>query len=137
MKSKDNKKQEVLCYIERIESRKNNGGNNFRFYFTDIKEIDDVVGENWTLPASNVSTPPYSKYITSTYTIGTYKFDLELLEDSESFCYNDGADGVISLGWEVSIGDIMRKRLVFNFGETLESVSDKFFNREIIFESEE
>lgn len=135
--AKQQKPQEVLCYIERIESRIGKNDNQFRFYFTDTSLLDRVVGEDWDVACSNVVQPPHDDYILSSYKIKTNKFDLELLSESEFYTYNDGADGIISLGYEILIAHTTKKRLVFSFGDTVEEVENKLFDREVIFEKED
>jgi hypothetical protein len=125
--------KQYLCYIKRLYKSKKDE-NVFRFYFTD--QIDDVVGENWECIASGMVEPPYVDYVTDTFILKTRKVDLELLEDSEDFSYNDGADKVIALGYEVIEDAVPYKRLVLHFGEELSVVEDKLFERELGFEIE-
>jgi hypothetical protein len=123
-----------LCYIEKIQSGPKIKDFSYRLYFTE--KIDDVVGEDWDLPCSNIVTPPHDAYINETYLINTKKLELDLLEDNDQFCYNDGADGIIALGYEIIENEGFHKRLVLNFGDTTQEVEDKLFSREIVMEIE-
>ena len=61
---------------------------------------------------------------------------LDLVQNSDFFCVYDAVDGVISLGWEKSDSDEItvykKKRLVFQYGEALESVENKLYERDIV-----
>ena len=61
---------------------------------------------------------------------------LTLIQNSDFFGVYDAIDGVIALAWERSDSDDIlihkRKRLVFNYGETIESVNDKLYERDVV-----
>jgi hypothetical protein len=119
----------VLCFIKRIDEDENS----FRFYFTNKEKITDVVGDNWNLLCNFTVKPPYKGYIEETYIAKSKKIEFDLLAESDFFTYNDGADNIIALCWELSENQTSYKKLVFHFGETLKDVEDKLFSREIIF----
>ncbi|MFN9959726.1 MAG: hypothetical protein ACK55I_42115, partial [bacterium] len=51
----------------------------------------------------------------------------------------DGVDDVIALSWEKeseSVNFDIQKRLVFRFGDTIESVKNKLYERDIVLEFE-
>jgi hypothetical protein len=113
-----------LTYIERL-SFSPNGENVFRFYFTPISELGDVVGLDWDVKgANNVSKPPYSKYIVSTGLLTTKKLDMKLLSENDYYSYNDGADKIVSLGYDESETSV-EERIVFHFGDTLDKCLEK------------
>ena len=63
----------------------------------------------------------------------------ELVQDSDVFSVIDSMDGVIALGWEKETDNIdfsVVKRLVFQFGETEESVKNKLYERDIVLQFE-
>lgn len=125
----DDKEILRLCFIKRLYKSKKDE-EVFRFYFT--TNIEDCVGENWDVIADGMVEPPYNDYIDETYIFKSKKINLELLEDSNEFTYNDGADTIIALGWE-EIEDVSPfKRLVFQFSETLQEVEEKMFSRELV-----
>lgn len=123
---------EQLCYIEQVHNRPQHNEKVYRLYFTE--DIDDVIGIDWDLPASNVSQPPYEDYITSSYLMTT-KRDFCLLADNEFFTYTDGADGIIALAWEL-LGPITHKKIIFKFGDKLEDIEEMLYEKQVIFEKE-
>lgn len=123
-----------LCYVEKIQPKPKVKDFSYRLYFTD--NIDEVVGEDWDLPCCNVVLPPHDAYIIETYIVNCKKIEMELLEEHDYYCYNDGADGVIALAFEVIENEGFFKRLVFQFGETIQQIEDKLFSRELIMKIE-
>lgn len=121
-----------LCYLEKIDKHSSRGEKTYRLYFTE--DIDDVIGPEWELPASNVSEPPYEDYISSTYTMTTTR-DFTLLTDNEFFTYTDGADGIIALAWE-NLGAVTHKKIIFKFGDKLEDIEELLYEKQIVFEEE-
>jgi hypothetical protein len=66
--------------------------------------------------------------------------DLEVLQNSDIFSMIDGMDDVIALAWENESENInfnTKKRLVFRFGESLETVKNKLYERDIVLEFEQ
>ena len=64
------------------------------------------------------------------------EIDLNLIQNSDFFGVYDAIDGVISLAWERSDSDEIlihkRKRLVFQYGDTVETVENKLYERDIV-----
>ena len=62
--------------------------------------------------------------------------DLHLIQESDFFGVYDAIDGVISLAWENEDSDSIindkLKRLVFSYGESVKSVEDKLYERDIV-----
>ena len=110
------------------------GDNIYEFIFSDL---DDVWGEDWDAePASGKPLPPEINYIKKVGVLRNSDISLTLIQNSDFFGVYDAIDGVISLAWERSDSDDIlinkRKRLVFNYGETIESVNDKLYERDIV-----
>ena len=110
------------------------GDNIYEFIFSDL---DDVWGEDWDAePASGKPLPPEINYIKKVEVLRNSDISLTLIQNSDFFGVYDAIDGVISLAWERSDSDDIlinkRKRLVFNYGETIESVNDKLYERDVV-----
>ena len=113
------------------------GDNIYEFIFSDTIE---VWGENWeSKPANGYPSPPDFEYVKKVGTLTNGEIILELVQDSDVFSMIDTMDGVISLGWEKETEEIdfsLIKRLVFQFGETEESVKNKLYERDIVLQFE-
>ena len=110
------------------------GDNLYEFIFSDV---DDVWGEDWDAePASGKPLPPDVNYIKKVGVLKNSEINLNLIQNSDFFGVYDAIDGVISLAWERSDSDEIlinkRKRLVFQYGETVESVENKLYERDIV-----
>jgi len=110
------------------------GDNIYEFIFSDTLE---VWGEDWdTTPASGRPLPPNVDYIKKVGTLKNSDIELDLIQNSDLFCVYDSVEGVISLAWEKSDSDHViddnHTRLVFRFGEEIDSVSDKLYERDIV-----
>jgi hypothetical protein len=110
------------------------GDNIYEFIFSDV---DDVWGDEWDAePASGRPNPPNIEYIKKVGVLKNLNIDLNLIQNSDFFCVYDAVDGVISLGWEKSDSDEIindkRKRLVFHYGESVDSVENKLYERDIV-----
>jgi len=110
------------------------GDNIYEFIFSDI---DDSYGDDWDLePAAGRPQPPKIEFIKKVGILKNLEMSLDLVQNSDFFCVYDAVDGVISLGWEKSDSDEItvykKKRLVFQYGETLESVENKLYERDIV-----
>ena len=72
-------------------------------------------------------------------TLSKEGLEFELVQNSDYFSFTDSIDDVIALGWEKygEEEDIKDTRLVFRFGETMESVTDKLYSRDLILTSNE
>ena len=114
------------------------GDNLYEFIFSDV---DDVWGEDWDAePAAGKPFPPDVNYIKKVGVLKNSEINLNLIQNSDFFGVYDAIDGVISLAWERSDSDEIlinkRKRLVFQYGESVESVENKLYERDIVLEFE-
>lgn len=110
------------------------GDNIYEFIFSDL---DDVWGDDWDAePASGKPSPPNIDYIKRVGALKNSEIELELIQNSDYFGVYDAIDGVISLAWEKGDSDEIlinkRKRLVFQYGESVESVENKLYERDIV-----
>lgn len=110
------------------------GDNIYEFIFSDL---DDVWGEEWDAePASGKPLPPNIEYIKKVGILKTSDIELTLVQNSDYFSVYDATDGVVSLAWEdansVHVVDMNYKRLVFQFGESVQGVEDKLYERDIV-----
>jgi hypothetical protein len=110
------------------------GDNIYEFIFSDTL---DVWGEDWDItPASGRPLPPNVEYIRKVGTLKNSDIELDLIQNSDLFCVYDSVEGVISLAWEKSDSDHViddnHTRLVFRFGEEINSVSDKLYERDVV-----
>jgi|SaaInl0LU_22_DNA_1037365.scaffolds.fasta_scaffold17731_1 hypothetical protein len=113
-------------------------GNNvyeFIFGFSDSEPF----GEGWeTVPASGNALPPEIEYIKKVGVLKESSLKLHLIQNSDYFCVYDAVEEVIALGWEDAdteeVVDQNKTRLVFKYGETLEVVKDKLYERDLVLE---
>jgi len=110
------------------------GDNIYEFIFSDV---DDVYGEDWDVePAAGRPQPPKIEFIKKVGILKNSDIELELVQNSDFFCVYDAIDGVISLGWEKSDSDEIvvykKKRLVFQYGESIENVEGKLYERDVV-----
>jgi hypothetical protein len=110
------------------------GDNIYEFIFSDV---DDSYGEDWDIePASGRPQPPKIEFIKKVGILKNSDIELELVQNSDFFCVYDAVDGVISLGWEKSDSDEIivykKKRLVFQYGESIENVESKLYERDVV-----
>jgi hypothetical protein len=113
------------------------GDNIYEFIFSNTLE---VFGENWeSKPANGYPSPPDIEYIKKVGTLINENIQFDLVQDSDVFSVIDSMDTVIALGWEKENDEkdfSLIKRLVFNFGESEESVKNKLYERDIVLEFE-
>lgn len=113
------------------------GDNIYEFIFSDTLE---VFGENWeSKPANGYPSPPDIEYIRKVGTLINEDIEFDLVQDSDVFSVIDSMDGVLALGWEKENDDkdfSLIKRLVFQFGESEESVKNKLYERDIVLQFE-
>ena len=110
------------------------GDNIYEFIFSDVEE---VWGEEWDVePASGRPSPPNIEYIKKVGVLRNSDIELELVQNSDFFSVYDAVEDVISLGWEKSdsefVVDSNYKRLVFRYGDTVKSVEDKLYERDVV-----
>lgn len=124
-------KKLFLIYVNKV-GKDYKGNLIYEFIFSDtIKNID---GDEWdTFPASGRPEPPHENFIK---TVGRLESDLNLdvIQNSDTFAVWDAIDGVIALAWEnINAYDAYpEKRLCFKFGESLEEVEAKLYEKDLI-----
>jgi hypothetical protein len=105
------------------------GDNIYEFIFSDV---DDVCGEYWdSEPANGKPTPPNVEFIKKVGVLKNPEIELELIQNSDFFGMYDSVDGVIALGWE-KLETTEGKRLVFQYGESIEDVENKLYEKDIV-----
>jgi hypothetical protein len=113
------------------------GDNIYEFIFSDTLE---VFGENWeSKPANGYPLPPDMEYIKKVGTLINEDIEFDLVQNSDVFSLIDSMDGVLALGWEKEDNEkdfSLIKRLVFNFGDTEETVKNKLYERDIVLQFE-
>jgi len=110
------------------------GDNIYEFIFSDL---DDVWGDEWDAePASGKPSPPDINYIKKVGVLKNSEVELNLIQNSDFFGVYDAVDGVIALAWERGDSDEIlvskKKRLVFQYGDSVEKVEDKLYERDIV-----
>jgi hypothetical protein len=110
------------------------GDNIYEFIFSDV---DDVWGDDWDAePANGRPQPPNIDYVKKVGVLKNSEIELTLIQNSDFFGVYDAVDGVIALSWEKSDSDEIliskKRRLVFQYGETVESVENKLYERDIV-----
>lgn len=126
----------LLIYVNKLGSNYK-GENLYEFIFSDSTK--DIWGESWdSKPANGYPSPPNIEFVTK---VGILKnvLDFEVLQNSDIFSMIDGMDDVIALAWENESEQVnfeIQKRLVFRFGDTIESVKNKLYERDIVLEFE-
>jgi hypothetical protein len=126
----------LLIYVNKLGSNYK-GENLYEFIFSDSTK--NIWGESWdSKPANGYPSPPDMEFITK---VGVLKnvLDFEVLQNSDIFSMIDGMDDVIALAWENESEQVnfdVQKRLVFRFGDTIESVKNKLYERDIVLEFE-
>ena len=108
------------------------GDNMYEFIFSD--ELD-VWGENWdSRPANGYPEPPELKYIKEVGQLSRTTIQLELIQNCDFMGVTDAMEDIIALAWEKDESCEVNTRLVFRFGDTLEKVKDKLYERDLILE---
>jgi hypothetical protein len=100
----------------------------------------EVFGENWeSKPANGYPSPPDMEYIKKVGTLINEEVAFDLVQNSDVFSVIDSMDGVLALGWEKENDEkdfSLIRRLVFQFGETEQSVKNKLYERDIVLQFE-
>ena len=105
------------------------GDNIYEFIFSDL---DEVYGEYWDSETANGKpTPPHVEFIKKVGVLKNSDIELELIQNSDFFGMYDAVDGVIALGWEKP-DNYEGKRLVFQYGESIEIVENKLYEKDIV-----
>ena len=123
----------ILVYVNELGPNYR-GDNIYEFIFSDL---EDVWWDDWDAePAAGKPSPPDVNYVKKVGVLKNSEIQLELIQNSDFFGVYDAVDGVISLAWEKSdTDDILihkRKRLVFQYGDTVEIVENKLYERDIV-----
>jgi len=125
-----------LIYVNKL-GQNYKGENLYEFIFSE--SLEGVWGESWdSKPANGYPSPPEIELVTK---VGLLKnsLDFEVLQNSDIFSMIDGMDDVIALAWEnesESVNFDKQKRLVFRFGDKIEDVKNKLYERDIVLEFE-
>ena len=105
------------------------GDNTYEFIFSD--SLDEIWGDSWeSNPANGYPSPPDLEFINKVGTLKSNEVTLSVIQKSDYFSMTDCMDDVISLAWENEMDEIdftIKKRLVFRFGETEQSVKNKLY----------
>ena len=120
-----------LVYINKI-GQNWKGNYIYEFLFSDI--LKDIDGEGWdSYPSSGNPEPPEGRFIKETGLLNT-TLKLDLVQESDSFAMWDAVDGVVAMAWENMEGydEYPEKRLFFSFGEDIELVNDKLYEKDIV-----
>ena len=123
----------ILVYVNELGPNYK-GDNIYEFIFSDL---DDVWGDDWDAePAAGKPLPPDVNYIKKVGVLKNSEIELNLIQNSDFFGVYDAIDGVISLAWEKSDSDDIiihkRKRLVFQYGDSVDSVENKLYERDVV-----
>ena len=128
-----------LIYINRIGTTFK-GEHIFEFLFSN--SVDWEWDESWYESSVMTDTrelSPDESIIKVVGTLKTDEFDLELVqEDGVRDIYN-AVEGIIALGWEKLEEDeeIPKRRRVFNFGDTKESVDEQLYEYDLVLKYKE
>jgi len=107
---------------------------NFIYEFILSDTIEDIDGEEWdTFPASGRPAPPHVNFIKKVGRLET-EIQLDVIQNSDTFAVWDAVDGVIALAWEYinAYDSYPEKRLCFKFGEPIEEVEAKLYEKDLI-----
>jgi hypothetical protein len=118
-----------LIYINPL-NKDFKGQNIYEFIFT--KRTDNVeYGEDWDVePASSgTPTPPNIDQVDEVGILKSTDIELTLNMHSDNFSMYDCVEGIIALAWETESPEI-EDRLVFRYGEDIESVKGKIYSRD-------
>jgi hypothetical protein len=118
----------ILTYINPL-NKNYKGEFTYEFLFSKTNEIN--FGDDWdvTPASSGIVTPPPIDDIDMIGVLITDDIEFELVLNSDSFSMYDCVENIIALGWEKeSVLDTTR--LVFHFGESIESVKNKLYSRD-------
>ena len=127
-----------LIYINKVGTN-HKGEHLFEFLFSDSTNYDwdETWYESSVVTDKNDLTPDPS-FIKFVGNIKTSELDLELIQDSGVFQVYNAVEGIVALGWEKLIDgdDYPEERLVFRFGDTLQSVEEKLYSLDLVFDKD-
>lgn len=102
-------------------------------------DVDE--GNDWDIhPASSglIGIPPNDsdKDAVLEITFDNEEIKFNLIQKSNSFSFYDAMEGIVSLAWEdlTNLEHYPENRLFFHYGEKINKVKEKLFNREIKYE---
>ena len=124
-------KKLFLIYVNMV-GKDYKGNLIYEFIFSDT--TSNIDGEQWDVfPASGRPEPPHDNFIKNVGRLES-ELNLEVIQNSDTFAVWDAIDGVIALSWEnINAYDAYpEKRLCFKFGETLEEVEAKLYEKDLI-----
>ena len=126
----------ILIYVNGL-GQNYKGDNIYEFIFG---ETLDVWGDEWdSKPSNGNPKPPNIEYIKKVGVLKNSEIDLELIQNSDFFSITDSMDDIIALAWEKESSESNfenEKRLVFRFGEDIEKIKDKLYEKDIVLEFE-
>jgi hypothetical protein len=104
----------------------------YEFLFSDTTK--NVDGVDWDVyPAAGNPEPPRQDLVKS---VGKLVSDIKLkvVQNSDTFAVWDAIDNVIALEWEdiSEYDEYPEVRMCFKFGEPIQSVTDKLYEKDII-----
>lgn len=123
-----------LIYVNELGANYK-GEHIYEFIFSHNKV--GIWGDSWeSKPANGYPSPPDLEHIVK---VGVLKNELEfeVIQNSDVFSMTDSMDDVIALAWEKESDDInfeSIKRLVFRFGDNIDDVKNKLYERDIVLE---
>ena len=113
------------------------GDNLYEFIFSTEDKVD---GDGWdSTPASGNPQPPHIDFISKVGVLKNDKIKLNVIQNSDFFSIYDAIDKVIALAWEDTENeyyDENETRLVFHYGDSVETVIDKLYERDIVLKIE-
>ena len=87
----------------------------------------------YTSSSSQMAYLEFGERIAKVGTLYGSDIQFELIQNSDYFGMCDAVDNVISLCWEIYDDEnTIDSRLVFSFGESLKSVEDKLYTKDLI-----
>jgi hypothetical protein len=107
---------------------------NYIYEFIFSNTINNIDGEHWdAVPASGRPEPPFENFITKVGRLESTLI-LDVIQNSDTFAVWDAVDNVISLAWENinAYDSYPDKRLCFRFGETIDEVESKLYEKDLI-----
>jgi hypothetical protein len=124
-----------LIFINKIGM---NHKGEFSYEFLFSNSIDWDWDESWYVPTIDVySLIPDVDWISNVGSLTTDELNLELVQELGTFSVFNSVEGIIALGWEkFDEEDSEKERLVFQFGESIDSVKDKLYSRDLIFNND-
>lgn len=126
----------ILIYVNGLGPNYK-GDNIYEFIFGDTL---DVWGDEWdSKPSNGNPKPPNIEYIKKVGVLKNSEIELELIQNSDFFSITDSMDDIIALAWEKESSESnfeKERRLVFRFGEDIEKIKDKLYERDIVLEFE-